>query len=38
MLHSIVSSLDALVSSLQTWLFIDVIQPLLFKFGWMDYD
>lgn len=38
MLHWIVSSLDTLVSSLQTWLFMDVVQPLLFKFGWMDYD
>jgi sterol desaturase/sphingolipid hydroxylase (fatty acid hydroxylase superfamily) len=38
MLHAIVASLDGLVSSLQTWLFVDVVQPLLFKFGWMDYD
>jgi sterol desaturase/sphingolipid hydroxylase (fatty acid hydroxylase superfamily) len=38
MLHLIVASLDSLVSSLQTWAYVDVIQPLLFKFGWMDYD
>lgn len=38
MLHLIVTSLDTLVSTLQTWLFVNVAQPLLFKFGWMDYD
>jgi sterol desaturase/sphingolipid hydroxylase (fatty acid hydroxylase superfamily) len=38
MLHSLVASLDSIVSSLQTWLFVDLVQPLLFKLGWMDYD
>ncbi|HTI19313.1 MAG TPA: sterol desaturase family protein [Trinickia sp.] len=38
MFHLIASSLDDLVSTLQTWLYVDVIQPLMFKFGWMDYD
>jgi sterol desaturase/sphingolipid hydroxylase (fatty acid hydroxylase superfamily) len=38
MLHLIVGSLDSLVSSLQTWFFTNVVQPLLFKFGGMDYD
>jgi sterol desaturase/sphingolipid hydroxylase (fatty acid hydroxylase superfamily) len=38
MFHLIIASLDGLVSTLQTWAYIDVVQPLLFKFGWMDYD
>ncbi|TKC86681.1 sterol desaturase family protein [Trinickia terrae] len=38
MFHLIVSSLDSFVSALQTLLYIDVVQPLLFKFDWMDYD
>jgi sterol desaturase/sphingolipid hydroxylase (fatty acid hydroxylase superfamily) len=38
MFHLIIAPLDSLVSTLQTWLYIDVVQPLLFKFGWMDYD
>jgi sterol desaturase/sphingolipid hydroxylase (fatty acid hydroxylase superfamily) len=38
MLHSVLSNLDALVSAIQTALYVDVIQPLLFKFGMMDYD
>ena len=38
MMHLLVSSLDAVVSTLQTWAYIDVVQPLLFKLGFMDYD
>jgi sterol desaturase/sphingolipid hydroxylase (fatty acid hydroxylase superfamily) len=38
MFHLIVSSLDSFVSTVQTLLYVDVVQPLLFKFGWMDYD
>ena len=38
MFHLIVSSLDSFVSAVQTLLYIDVVQPLLFKFNWMDYD
>ena len=38
MLHSILASLDGVVSALQTWAYIHVVQPLLFRFGWMDYD
>jgi sterol desaturase/sphingolipid hydroxylase (fatty acid hydroxylase superfamily) len=38
MFHLIIASLDGLVSTLQTWAYIHVVQPLLFKFGWMDYD
>jgi sterol desaturase/sphingolipid hydroxylase (fatty acid hydroxylase superfamily) len=38
MFHLITASLDNLVSTLQTWTYVDIVQPLLFKFGWMDYD
>lgn len=38
MLHLIAATLDGLVSTLQTWAYIHVLQPLLFKFGLMDYD
>ena len=38
MFHSILSSLDGLVSWLQTLLYVDVVQPTLFKIGMMDYD
>jgi sterol desaturase/sphingolipid hydroxylase (fatty acid hydroxylase superfamily) len=38
MLHLITAPLDTLVSTLQTWVYIHAVQPLLFRFGWMDYD
>lgn len=38
MFHSVLSSLDNVVSALQTLLYVDVIQPFLFKVGLMDYD
>ncbi|KMZ12860.1 putative transmembrane protein [Candidatus Burkholderia humilis] len=38
MFHSILSSLDNFVSALQTLLYVDVVQPVLFKLGMMDYD
>ena len=38
MFHLIASSLDSFVSALQTLLYVDVVQPLLYKFGLMDYD
>ena len=34
MLHLI----DAFVSDIQPWLYVDVVQPLLFKFNLIDYD
>lgn len=38
MLHVIAAALDGFVSDLQTWLYVDVVQPLLFKVGLMGYD
>jgi sterol desaturase/sphingolipid hydroxylase (fatty acid hydroxylase superfamily) len=38
MLHLIASSLDSFVSAVQTLVYVDVVQPLLFKFDLMDYD
>ena len=38
MFHLIVSALDSLVSAAQTTLYVDVVQPLLFRFNLMDYD
>ncbi|AIO65785.1 sterol desaturase family protein [Burkholderia oklahomensis] len=38
MLHMIVAALDGFVSDLQTWLYVDVVQPVMFKVGLMDYD
>jgi sterol desaturase/sphingolipid hydroxylase (fatty acid hydroxylase superfamily) len=38
MFHSIFSLFDAVVSTAQTWLYIDVVQPFLFKAGLMGYD
>lgn len=38
MLHVIAAALDGFVSDLQTWLYVDIVQPLLFKVGLMDYD
>ena len=38
MFHSIFSLLDNFVSSMQTLLYIDVVQPILFKVGLMGYD
>ena len=38
MFHLIASSLDSFVSSIQTLLYVDVVQPLLFHFNLMDYD
>jgi len=38
MFHTIVNQLDNLVSFLQTLLYIDVVQPVLYKIGLMDYD
>jgi sterol desaturase/sphingolipid hydroxylase (fatty acid hydroxylase superfamily) len=38
MIHNVVAQLDNLVSTLQTLLYIDVVQPLLYKFGFMGYD
>ncbi|RKP50308.1 sterol desaturase family protein [Pararobbsia silviterrae] len=38
MIHEIVSQLDNLVSALQTLLYVDVVQPVMFKAGWMGYD
>ncbi len=38
MFHLISSSLDSFVSALQTLLYVDVVQPLLFHFNLMDYD
>src|ERR1700722_17532712 len=38
MFHSIFTTLDSFVSTLQTLLYVDVVQPFLFKVGLMDYD
>ena len=38
MFHSIFSLFDTFVSTLQTWLYIDIVQPFLFKVGLMGYD
>ncbi len=38
MFHLIFSSLDSFVSAVQTLLYVDVVQPLLFRFNLMDYD
>lgn len=38
MLDILLSHADALVSSAQTALFSDIVQPLMYRFGWMDYD
>ncbi len=38
MFHMIAAALDGLVTSVQTWLYIDVVQPFLFRFDLMDYD
>ncbi|CAB3795374.1 sterol desaturase family protein [Pararobbsia alpina] len=38
MFHTIVDQLDNLVSFLQTLLYVDVVQPMLYKIGLMDYD
>lgn len=38
MLHLIAATLDGLVSTLQTNVYVHLVQPMLFKFGLMDYD
>src|ERR1700722_19614287 len=38
MFHEIVAQLDNMVSTLQTLLYVDVVQPFFFKFGLMGYD
>ncbi|WP_118180059.1 sterol desaturase family protein [Paraburkholderia phosphatilytica] len=38
MIHEVIAQLDNGVSWLQTLLYIDVVQPLFYKFGWMGYD
>jgi sterol desaturase/sphingolipid hydroxylase (fatty acid hydroxylase superfamily) len=38
MFHSILSLLDNIVSTLQTLVYVDVVQPFLFKVGLMDRD
>src|SRR6201985_3009622 len=38
MFHEIASQLDNFVSTLQTLLYVDAVQPVLYKIGLMDYD
>ncbi|MEA3087913.1 MAG: hypothetical protein QOC89_5610 [Paraburkholderia sp.] len=38
MFHEIVAQLDNMVSVLQTQLYVDVVQPLFYRFGLMGYD
>jgi sterol desaturase/sphingolipid hydroxylase (fatty acid hydroxylase superfamily) len=38
MFHFIFTTLDSFVSTLQTLLYVDVVQPILFKIGLMNYD
>jgi sterol desaturase/sphingolipid hydroxylase (fatty acid hydroxylase superfamily) len=37
-MHSLISLLDDAVGAVQTWTFVDFVQPLLYKFGFMGYD
>ncbi len=37
MWHLIASSADDLISALQTFLFVNAVQPAMFALGWMDY-
>ena len=34
----IATALDGFVSNLHTWLYVDVVQPLMYRFDLMDYD
>jgi len=38
MFHSILSTLDTVVSTMQTWLYIEIVQPFMFRVGLMGYD
>ena len=38
MIQEIVTQLDNGISALQTLLYIDVVQPLFYRFGLMGYD
>src|ERR1700733_4809580 len=38
MIHEIVAQLDNGISALQTLLYIDVVQPIFYRFGLMGYD
>ncbi|RFU45661.1 sterol desaturase family protein [Paraburkholderia sp. DHOC27] len=38
MFQQILSSLDSLITAMQTLLYVDVVQPLLFRLGLMGYD
>src|ERR1700761_1565580 len=38
MFHEIVAQLDNMVSALQTLLYVDVVQPFFYRFGFMGYD
>jgi hypothetical protein len=38
MIHEIVAQLDNGISALQTLLYVDVVQPLFYRFGLMGYD
>jgi sterol desaturase/sphingolipid hydroxylase (fatty acid hydroxylase superfamily) len=38
MIHPILALLDNGVSAMQTLLYVDIVQPLFYRFGLMDYD
>ncbi|HEY1610617.1 MAG TPA: sterol desaturase family protein, partial [Paraburkholderia sp.] len=38
MIDTLLSQLDNGVSALQTLLYVDVVQPIFYRFGWMGYD
>ncbi|XHS76964.1 sterol desaturase family protein [Burkholderiaceae bacterium UC74_6] len=38
MIPEMLAQIDSGVSALQTLAYVDVVQPLLFRFGWMNYD
>jgi sterol desaturase/sphingolipid hydroxylase (fatty acid hydroxylase superfamily) len=38
MINELVNSLEDGIATLQTWLFVDAVQPLLYKLGFMGYD
>ncbi|SDV47595.1 sterol desaturase family protein [Chitinasiproducens palmae] len=37
-MQDFVAVFNNLIGGAQTWLFVDVLQPVLFHFGWMGYD
>jgi sterol desaturase/sphingolipid hydroxylase (fatty acid hydroxylase superfamily) len=38
LIHELLAQIDNGIAAVQTLLYVDVLQPLFFKFGWMGYD